>query len=513
MECNAFKVFFLAFIVEYSFCEKLTPLLPGDPYNVIGDIESRQLGRCNYSYAWLAIPLGSNQDIYAHAAACGRLELQLLEFEADSQYSFHPRDIRSPQNARPPFASNVGEELGRVNKEYAAQLVDIQTLDALLQGVKVERGLQTNPPLVREDRLFYLSDRLGQFKMLAMLRPGRLPKIEVIPPPSQKAHLHPRHVLCYRKLCSEPLTTTTTTRPELAKQSVNSTSECILYLAQSKQDNRRLYTQVVIFRAVFALAAFLCLLFAIAALILCFRLRAVRRHCIKNSRIDQSRSYPPTQPSPAYYNMNGKLAFQTHSPLVFAEPGGGSINVAHMPSDTASLHNTAQSSNISGCELLTPVSPNGNAFPAYAYAQDGSGVLKLVQMPGHRTSVNGVQGMYLNRAVSPASSSQLEMRVADGYRAGSLDRRSDANSDTMQRRRTPIQVIPYTSGVETNFGNLQPLGYIPPTFKVAPNNDQTITSQGSMSTVIHQYPGEANFRFGQTSHGSVSGEAANATAN
>ncbi|VDK68880.1 unnamed protein product [Dibothriocephalus latus] len=458
MEFNTLKVVLLAFIVEYSFCEKLTPLLPGDPYNVIGDIESRQLGRCNYSYAWLAIPMGSNQDIYAHAAACGRLEL------------------------------HVGDELGRVNKDYAAQLVDLQTLDALLQGIKLERGVQTNPPLVREDRLFYLSDRLGQFKMLAMLRPGRLPKIEVIPPPSQKAHLHPRHVLCYRKLCSEPITTsTTTTRPEMVRQIVNSTSECILHLAQAKQDTRRLYTQVVIFRAVFALAAFLCLLFAIAALILCFRLRTVNRHSRKVSRMDPNRAYPTGQPSPAFYNMNGKLAFQTHSPLVFAEPGGGSINVAHMPSDTASLHNTAQSSNLSGCELLTPVSPNGNAFPAYAYAQDGSGVVKLVQVPGHRTSVNGMQGMYLNRAVSPASSSQLEMRVADGYRAGSLDRRSDANSDTMQRRRTPIQV--------------------------APTNDQTMTSQGSMSTVIHQYPGDANYRFGQTPRGSVSGEAANAPAN
>ncbi|BHF63956.1 hypothetical protein SprV_0200695200 [Sparganum proliferum] len=512
MEFIVLTVVLLAFSVEYSFCEKLTPLLPGDPYNVIGDIESRQLGRCNYSYAWLAIPMGSNQDIYAHAAACGRLELQFLEFEADSHYPFHPRDIRSPQNGRPPFASNVGDELGRVNKDYAAQLVDLQTLDALLQGVKLERGLQTNPPLVREDRLFYLSDRLGQFKMLAMLRPGRLPKIEVIPPPSQKAHLHPRHVLCYRKMCNEPLTTSTT-KPEVLKQSANSTSECILHLAQSKQDNRRLYTQVVIFRAVFALAAFLCLLFAIAALILCFRLRAVTRHSRKISRIDPSRAYPPTQPSPAFYNMNGKMALQPHSPLVFAEPGGGSINVAHMPSDTASLHNTAQSSNISGCELLSPSSHNGSAFTAYAYAQDGSGVVRLVQVAGPRTSANGVQSMYLNRAVSPSSSSQLEMRPTDGYRTGSLDRRSDANSDTMQRRRTPMQTIPYTSGVESNFGNLQPLAYIPQTFKVAPTNDQTMTSQGSMSTVIHQYPGEANFRFGQTPRGSVSGEAASVPAN
>ncbi|VDD79285.1 unnamed protein product [Mesocestoides corti] len=465
--------------------EKLTPILPGDPYNVVGEIEKRQLGRCSYFYAWLAIPQGSHQDIYAHYSACSRLELRFMEAA---------RETRSPQSE---FKVNVVEELNRVNKDYAAQLIDLETLDALLQTVKVTNGVQTSPPLTSKDRIFYLADRLGQYTMLAMLRPGRLPKIEIIPPPSEKTHIHPQNVLCYRKTCEPSVQATT---PVLS--STNSSVEYVMLLAEAKQENRRLYIQLIIYRVVFALAAFLCILFGIAALILCFRLRASSKLPKKSPRMDGS-----YHNAPPYNSLNG--GYKLTTPVIFTDSVAYPVNAAHVPSDTASLHNTAISSNLSGCELLPASGASGTPYTHLSYqplySTDGSGVMKPVAQ--NRFQGSATQNFFplvtaFDRSASPAS---------EGYRTGSLDRRSDAASEKI-RRRTPIQVIALPQGAEAPpTASYIPLPHIfsqysQPTFKPAHSstNDQTMTSQGSGGTVIHKFAGDMNY------HPPINGDTATA---
>lgn len=481
-----FLIFFELLYPAVAQSEHLTPILPGDPYSVIGDIEKRQLGRCSYLYAWLAIPQGSHQDIYAHYSACSRLELRFMEAA---------REVRSP---RPDYTVKIGEELNRVNRDYTAQLMDLETLDALLQTVKVTSGAQNSPSLTLKDRIFYLSDRLGQYTMLAMLRPGRLPKIEIIPPPSEKTHIHPQNVLCYRKSCDPDPKDAVLTPATL---SANTTADYMIMLAQSKQENRRIYVQLIIYRVVFALAAFLCILFGIASLILCIRLRSRTRLQRKGPRKEG-----PYNQTPSYNQLNG--GYKISTPVYFTDPNMCTVNAAHVPSDTASLHNTAISSNMSGCELLAASAANGNPYGGFAYptaySADGSGVLKLI--PAGRVSASSGTGQAFysmppaafNRSVSPAS---------EGYRTGSLDRRSEAASEKM-RRRTPIQVINLPQGAEIPpTASLIPIArpfsqYPQSSFKsiASPSTDQTLASQASVGTVIHKFPGDVSY------HGSINGD-------
>ncbi|KAH9283077.1 hypothetical protein ECG_04807 [Echinococcus granulosus] len=475
--------------------EKLTPILPGDVYSVVGDIEKRHLGRCTYLYAWLAIPQGSHQDIYAHYSACSRLELRFIEAA---------RETRSPQSD---FKVNVVEELNRVNKDYTAQLIDLETLDALLQTVKITNGIETSPSLTTKDRIFYLADRLGQYTMLAMLRPGRLPKIEIVPPPSEKTYILPQNVLCYRKTCEIAVQSATSavsassSSKSLPSSATNSSMEYILLLAEAKQENRRLYIQLIIYRVVFALTAFLCVLLAIVTLVFCFR-----NH---KPGLKSSKKRPKMEASyhsgPPYNSLNSPSKMT--SPVIYSDSVAYPNNTALVLGDTASLQNTAISSNLSGCELLTANGLNGTPCAHFSYqplyTTDGSGGIK--PMAQNRLYGSGAQNFFpivtaFDRSASPAS---------EGYRTGSLDRRSDVASEKI-RRRTPIQLIALPQGAEapptTNYIALtQPITQYPqPAFKVPQSieNSQTITSQGSGGTVIRKPPGDINFR------ASINGESA-----
>ncbi|VDM35642.1 unnamed protein product [Hydatigera taeniaeformis] len=474
--------------------EKLTPILPGDAYSVVGDIEKRQLGRCTYLYAWLAIPQGSHQDIYAHYSACSRLELRFIEAA---------RETRSPQSD---FKVNVVEELNRVNKDYTAQLIDLETLDALLQTVKVSNGIQTSPSLTTKDRIFYLADRLGQYTMLAMLRPGRLPKIEIVPPPSEKTYILPQSVLCYRKTCESVVKSVTSTAPLSSSDATNSTMEYRVLLAEAKQENRRLYIQLIIYRVVFALSAFLCVLLAIMTLVLCFRnQKSGSKSPKKLPRMEASyHSAPP------YNSLNS--ASKMTSPVIYSDSVTYPNNTALVLGDSGSLQNTAISSNMSGCELLTANGLNGTPCTHFSYqplyTADGSGGIKPI--PQNRLYGSGAQSFFplmtaFDRSASPAS---------EGYRTGSLDRRSDVASEKL-RRRTPIQLIALPQGAEapptTNYIALtQPISQYPqPTFKAPQSieNVQTMTSQGSGGTVIRKLPSDMNFRASINAESASSGVA------
>ncbi|KAM7538253.1 hypothetical protein Aperf_G00000075072 [Anoplocephala perfoliata] len=485
---------FLSFTYVLTLAEKLTPILPGDPYNVVGDIEKRQLGRCTYLYAWLAIPQGSHQDIYAHYSACSRLELSFLKAA---------REARSPESD---FKINVVDEYNRINKDYTGQLVDLETLDALLQTVKVTNGVQSSPPLTTKDRIFYLADRLGQYTMLAMLRPGRLPKIEIVPPPSEKTHIFPQNVLCYRKSCeavAKSESNASPASPSMASRSSNTSMEYIILLAEAKQENRRLYIQLIIYRVVFALAAFLCIILAVVTLILCFRnQRAGSKRTKKISKLEASyHSAPP------YNSLNS--ASKINSPGIYTDSVAYPNNTALVLGDTSSLQNTAISSNLSGCELLAANGLNGAHFSYQPiYAADGSGGIKPLGQ--NRMYGSGAQNFFpivtgFDRSASPAS---------EGYRTGSLDRRSDAASEKI-RRRTPIQLIALPQGAEApptaNYIALtQPLSQYPqPSFKPpqSSENVQTMASHGSAGTVIRKLPSDMNFRASLNGESTSSGVA------
>ncbi|KAL5110581.1 hypothetical protein TcWFU_006880 [Taenia crassiceps] len=460
--------------------EKLTPILPGDAYSVVGEIEKRQLGRCTYLYAWLAIPQGSHQDIYAHYSACSRLELRFIEAS---------RETRSPQSD---FKVNVVEELNRVNKDYTAQLIDLETLDALLQTVKITNGIQTSPSLTAKDRIFYLADRLGQYTMLAMLRPGRLPKIEIVPPPSEKNYILPQSVLCYRKTCESIVKSAASTISSSTLAAANSSMEYRVLLAEAKRENRRLYIQLIIYRVVFALSAFLCVLLAIMTLVLCFRnQRPGSKSPKKLPKMEASyHSAPP-------YNSLNSPSKMT-SPVIYSDSVAYPNNTALVIGDNGSLQNTAVSSTLSGCELLTANGLNGTTcahFYQPLYTADGSGGIKPVAQ--NRLYGSGAQNFFplmtaFDRSASPAS---------EGYRTGSLDRRSDVASEKI-RRRTPIQLIALPQGAEappsTNYIALtHPISQYPqPAFKSPQSieNVQTMTSQGSRGTVIRKLPSDVNFR-------------------
>ena len=474
--------------------EKLTPILPGDPYSVVGDIEKRQLGRCTYLYTWLAIPQGSHQDIYAHYSACSRLELRFIETA---------RETRSPQSD---FKTNVVEELNRINKDYTAQLIDLETLDALLQTVKVTNGIQTSPPLTTKDRIFYLADRLGQYTMLAMLRPGRLPKIEIVPPPSEKTHILPQNVLCYRKTCESPVKSDTLRSSSMSSEGEkNSSVEYIVLLAEAKQENRRLYVQLIIYRVVFALAIFLCVILAIVTLILCFRSHKSGPKLPKKLQKMEA-SY---HSAPPYNSLNS--ASKMTSPAMYSDSVAYPNNTALVLGDTSSLQNTAISSNLSGCELLAANGLSGTPcshFYQPLYTTDGSGGIKPITQS--RLYGSSGQNFYplvtaFDRSASPAS---------EGYRTGSLDRRSDAASEKI-RRRTPIQLIALPQGAEApptaNYIALaQPISQYPQTAFKAPqssDNVQTIASHGSGGTVIRKLPSDINFSAGINGESTSSGVA------
>lgn len=492
-----FLIVLLSFTSTAISTEKLTPILPGYPYSVVGDIEKRQLGRCTYLYAWLTIPQGSSQDIYAHYSACSRLELRFIEaaWEARSSES--------------DFKFNVVDELNRVNKDHAAQLIDLETLDALLQTVKVTNGVQTSPPLTTKDRIFYLADRLGQYTMLAMLRPGRHPKIELVPPPSEKTYILPQNVLCYRKTC-EPSpkqeSNASPASPSGARSSSNASMEYIILLAEAKQENRRLYIQLIIYRVVFALAAFLCIILAIATLILCFRRQRSRSKTPKKlSKLEASyHSAPP------YNSINS--ASKINSPNIYTDSVGYPNNTALVLGDSASLQNTAISSNLSGCELLTANGLNGAPCPHFSYqplyTTDGSGGIKPLGQ--NRMFGSGAPTFFpivtgFDRSASPAS---------EGYRTGSIDRRSEAASEKI-RRRTPIQTIHLPQGAEapttTNYITLtQPISQYPQqAFKPhqSSENVQTMASHTSAGTVIRKLPNEMNFRASLNGESTSSGVA------
>ncbi|VDO10571.1 unnamed protein product [Rodentolepis nana] len=493
-----FLILLLSFSSTAISNEKLTPILPGDPYSVIGDIEKRQLGKCTYIYAWLVIPQGSHQDIYAHYSACSRLELQFMEA------------AREARSSEADFKVNVVDELNRVNKDYTAQLVDLETLDALLQTVKVADRVQSSPPLTTKDRIFYLADRLGQYTMLAMLRPGRLPKIEIVPPPTEKTHIFPQHVLCYRKSCESSTKRGPNAPPAspsgVGTGSTNASMEYIILLAEAKQENRRLYIQLIIYRVVFALAAFLCIILAIVTLILCFRSqRSGSKTAKKLSKLEASyHSAPP------YNSINS--ASKINSPNIYADSVGYPNNTALVLGDSASLQNTAISSNLSGCELLATNGLNGTPCQHFAYqplyAPDGSGGIKALGQ--NRIFGSGAQNFFpivtgFDRSASPAS---------EGYRTGSLDRRSDVASEKI-RRRTPIQLIALPQGAEApptaNYIALaQPISQYPQqTFKPhqSSENVQTMASHTSGGTVIRKLPGDMNFRTSLNGESTSSGVA------
>lgn len=492
-----FFYIFLSFTYVTISAEKLTPILTGDPYSVVGDIEKRQLRRCTYVYAWLAIPQGSYQDIYAHYSACSRLQLHFLEMD---------RETRSSDSD---FKINIVDELNRINKNYTGQMVDLETLDALLQTVKATDGVQSSPPLTTKDRIFYLADRLGQYTMLAMLRPGRLPKIEIIPPPSEKTHILPQNVLCYRKSCEAVAKQESNASPassSLASRSSNSSMEYIILLAEAKQENRRLYIQLIIYRVVFALAAFMCIILAVVTSILCFRnQRMGPKRAKKISKLEASyHSAPP------YNSLNS--ASKINAPGIYTDSVAYPNNTALVLGDTSSLQNTAISSNLSGCELLATNGLNGTPCAHFSYqpiyAADGSGGIKPLGQ--NRMYGSGAQNFFpivtgFDRSASPAS---------EGYRTGSLDRRSDAASEKI-RRRTPIQLIALPQGAEApptaNYIALtQPLSqYSQPAFKPpqSSENVQTMASHGSAGTVIRKLPSDMNFRASLNGESTSSGVA------
>ncbi|KER23186.1 hypothetical protein T265_14690, partial [Opisthorchis viverrini] len=415
-------------------------ILPADSYQILGKTGVRRLGQCNISYAWLVPPPTSSLDAYGHALACTRLQLQNGHVVRSA---LNGNEEEENQGNRPE------EELKRINKELTTTMIDLNRLDALLRADKAEDGriiTGVAAQLADESRYFYLADRVGDLNVMVLLRPGQQLKLELIDPISPDHLVTPQHVLCSRKEC--PITpnptesiSESTDDPQLLKV-LNTSRILTASLSKAERQNRELYMQLIISRVACALLSFLCIVFAIAALTLCIRLRKTPGFYRKKAPPSELSVCRDPHPSPSYFQTNGKINVGQPSPVYFTDTSPRHAGLAHLTGDTASVNNVLMTaSNLSDCGAIPGIHGAQISYaalgPQYGHLSgypisagraslynDSSGVLTFVPV-----TTRGVIVPYQNGSASPAPSnhSMSETRGVGVVRSGSLGRYSELN--------------------------------------------------------------------------------------
>ncbi|CAH8541404.1 unnamed protein product [Schistosoma rodhaini] len=417
-------------------------LLPADSYTILGQAGLRRLGQCNITYAWLTSPPTSTLDAYGHATACKRLQLLNGEIIPISSYDHPNNDLMNNDED----INQADKELKSINKEWSASLIDLERLDILIRAEVM--GIGQSKQLANDPRYFFLADRVGDLNLMAVLRPDKQLKLELINPlASEHLVLTPQHVLCLRKQCPS---TIQDVNMNVSKQDNTSiiagTNVNIAALTKAERQNRELYMQLVISRVACALISFMCVVFAMTSLTLCIRLRQ-NPHFYKRRMIRSSQASICKEPHPSptpFCQVNGKVNMSQVSPLFITDQSPRHYGITHIPSETASMNNIVMTaSNMSTCDPQNGLQNIPISYSALGtqYAQisgypisgapiasynDNSGLITIYPIPSRGSISSTQRGLLLqcqNGSVSPAPSNHSDGK--NGItRTGSLGRYS-----------------------------------------------------------------------------------------
>ncbi|CAH8573029.1 unnamed protein product [Schistosoma rodhaini] len=417
-------------------------LLPADSYTILGQAGLRRLGQCNITYAWLTSPPTSSLDAYGHATACKRLQLLNGEIIPISSYDHPNNDLMNNDED----INQADKELKSINKEWSASLIDLERLDILIRAEVI--GIGQSKQLANDPRYFFLADRVGDLNLMAVLRPDKQLKLELINPlASEHLVLTPQHVLCLRKQCPS---TIQDVNMNVSKQDNTSmiagTNVNIAALTKAERQNRELYMQLVISRVACALISFMCVVFAMTSLTLCIRLRQ-NPHFYKKRMIRSSQASICKEPHPSptpFCQVNGKVNMSQVSPLFITDQSPRHYGITHIPSETASMNNIVMTaSNMSTCDPQNGLQNIPISYSALGtqYAQisgypisgapiasynDNSGLITIYPIPSRGSISSTQRGLLLqcqNGSVSPAPSNHSDGK--NGItRTGSLGRYS-----------------------------------------------------------------------------------------
>lgn len=417
-------------------------LLPADSYTILGQAGLRRLGQCNITYAWLTSPPTSSLDAYGHATACKRLQLLNGEIIPISSYDHPNNDLMNNDED----INQADKELKSINKEWSASLIDLERLDILIRAEVI--GIGQSKQLANDPRYFFLADRVGDLNLMAVLRPDKQLKLELINPlASEHLVLTPQHVLCLRKQCPS---TIQDVNMNVSKQDNTSmiagTNVNIAALTKAERQNRELYMQLVISRVACALISFMCVVFAMTSLTLCIRLRQnpqfYKKRMIRSSQASICKE-PHPSPTP-FCQVNGKVNMSQVSPLFITDQSPRHYGITHIPSETASMNNIVMTaSNMSTCDPQNGLQNIPISYSALGtqYAQisgypisgapiasynDNSGLITIYPIPSRGSISSTQRGLLLqcqNGSVSPAPSNHSDGK--NGItRTGSLGRYS-----------------------------------------------------------------------------------------
>ncbi|CAH8507077.1 unnamed protein product [Schistosoma turkestanicum] len=408
-------------------------VLPADSYTILGQAGFRRLGQCNITYAWLTSPPTSSLDAYGHASACTRL--QLLDGQIIPTSSYDQNVITGNEQND---VNQAEQALNHVNKEWSASLIDLERLDLLIRAEVI--GLSQTKQLANDARYFFLADRVGDLNLMAVLRPDKQLKLELINPlATEHLVLTPQHVLCLRKQC--PTATNDASSMNQLKQQENTSllngiSSTSLALTKAERHNRELYMQLIISRVACALIGFMCVVFAMTSLTLCIRLRqhplySSRKHRDKTSQgsiCKETHTIPTT-----FCQMNGKLNINPISYMTDQSPRHH-YGIAQIPSETTSLNNilmttsnlptydphmTLQNmpitySSLSGGTQYSQLSnyPMTSGAITSAYTDTSGGLITIYPLPSHGSIHSTQHGLLVqcqqNGQISPAPSNDSD---------------------------------------------------------------------------------------------------------
>ncbi|CAH8563674.1 unnamed protein product [Heterobilharzia americana] len=418
-------------------------VLPADSYTILGQAGFRRLGQCNITYAWLTSPPTSSLDAYGHASACTRL--QLLNGRIVPTSSYDHRDNYASNDDDNDEVNQAEKELKHINKEWSASLIDLERLDQLIRAEDI--GIGQPKQLANDARYFFLADRVGDLNLMAVLRPDKQLKLELINPlVSEQLVLMPQHVLCLRKQCPINLhEVNSNIQKQENASNIAGTSATTVALTKAERQNRELYMQLVISRVACALISFMCVVFALTSLTLCIRLRRGPQYYKKRiPRSSQASICKEPHPSPSFCQMNGKVSMSQVSPLFITDQSPRHYGITHLPSETASMNNIVMTaSNMSTCDPQTGLQNIPISYSALGpqYAQlsgypisggpiasynDTSGLITIYPVPSRGSISSTQRGLLLqcqNGSTSPAPSNHSEGKNGMSH-AGSLSRHS-----------------------------------------------------------------------------------------
>ncbi|VDP97597.1 unnamed protein product [Trichobilharzia regenti] len=541
MYLNKFILILLAAFYSFSFnvqCNLYSArsrrVLPADSYTILGQAGFRRLGQCNITYAWLMSPPTSSLDAYGHASACTRLQLLDGQIVPTSSYDY-PDDYATKSDRE---VNQAEKELKHINKEWSASLVDLERLDVLIRAEVI--GIGQPKQLASDARYFFLADRVGDLNLMAVLRPDKQLKLELINPlASEHLVLTPQHVLCLRKQCPVNTHETNSSVPKQENTStISGTAATAAALTKAERQNRELYMQLVISRVVCALISFMCVVFALTSLTLCIRLRRSPHYCKKRMvRSSQASICKEPHPSPSFCQMNGKVSMGQVSPLFITDQSPRHFGMTHLQSETASMNNIVMTgSNMSACEGQTGLQNIPISYSALGpqYAQisgypisggpiasynDTSGLITIYPVPSRGSISSTHHGLLLqcqNGSTSPAPSTHSEDKNGMS-RTGSLgrySRNSVCYGDGTRRKvmyqmrksqQNPLHSVRQQNDVSTPLPNNRPIPMSQQqiqSLKLENNNTNNSTKPEDLitfqqtpnfTTAVHRFPSEVQF--------------------